>query len=89
MAAREGGNDNDDRRRHKNDKGCKKNKHKGKGQSKALPSALYNGNLPDDLFSRLPPTQEGDDRIIAGYDVMLVGGSTGFTLDILRDVMTH
>ena len=40
LAVREGGNDNEDRRRRKNDKGCKKNEHKGKGQSKALPSAL-------------------------------------------------
>ncbi len=36
LAVREGGNDNEDRRRRKNDKGCKKNEHKGKQQSKAL-----------------------------------------------------
>ncbi len=38
--ARKDGSDNDDRRQRKNDKGWKKNEHKGKGQSKDLPSAL-------------------------------------------------
>lgn len=53
-----------------------------------LPPGLQTRQLPDELWSKLPPAQQGTERVIADNDVVLIHKATGVVLDILRDVVT-
>ena len=52
-----------------------------------LPPGLAKRDLPADLEAALPKTGEGQERVIAGEDVVLIEQATGRVLDVLEGVL--
>lgn len=52
-----------------------------------LPPGLAKRDLPADLEAALPKPGEGQERVIAGEDVVLIEQATGRVLDILEGVL--
>ena len=54
-----------------------------------LPPGLAKRSLPSDLETRLPPVNNGMERVIANTHVVLVDKATGIIMDIIKDIVTN
>ena len=52
-----------------------------------LPPGLAKRSLPSDLESRLPPVENGMERVITDTHVMLVDKASGIIRDIIKDIV--
>ena len=52
-----------------------------------LPPGLAKRSLPSDLERRLPPVNNGMERVIADTHVLLVDKATGIIRDIIKDIV--